>query len=247
MWAPRSSLRPSPLALSFAAITLLFFLASSPFTASAAASAASPTTRDSSSAQAAYEGWLTDRGVVVSDGLELRAAPEGGLGVFATRDLRKGETLVSMPTAKALMDLHRLRATDPIYASGILDAPDYCELDLQSVAMAHHLLEQDRLGAESPLYPMLRMLPRDLNLVAWSDEDLAVLEGSFAAELLERRAKTFHDFWRDVTRKTLGDWVTLPQFQWALSVVLSRSFDVDDSRHARKGAVGGGGGGGRGG
>ena len=200
---------------SFFLLLLLVFLPSSTPSSSSSpspsSSSSSSSLRSDEDAVDAFEEWLEDRGVRVSPALELRPSGAGGgqLGVFALRDVRPGEVLVAAPLGAVLHDEHRKRPDDPIYASGILDAPDYCELDVQSVAMAHHLVEQAKRGKASPLWPYLRMVPRDVNLVSWDADDLAALGGSFVGDLIAKRRDSFGDFWKHVTRyvaRGTGGW-----------------------------------------
>ena len=135
--------------------------------------------------------WVASQG---GDIAGVRACDAGGqgLGLVATKATRRGDVLVSVPEGLAITAESALRSEilGPYLAEFEPLLADY-----SFIAVA--LLNEERLGAQSPLAPWLSSASRpevlDLPLL-WPEESQLELEQSTASPFADRQAAAKADF-----------------------------------------------------
>eukprot|EP00898_Chlorokybus_atmophyticus_P008035 jgi/Chlat1/8232/Chrsp77S07682 len=210
-----------------------------------------------------FAAWLKEHEVdVEAAGLEFKRDEHGGVGVYATRDLAEGETIVAVPQDIMMTTITALDTVDVVQ---LIYSDALCQR-MPSLALALHLLfekHRPQAGMEpSKWAPYIAALPQmeqqpngALTLgnaclpLGFSDEALEGLRGTTVlAEVhghvrdvarqyahvysLLRRTRAAMDSAAAAgrTRALLPaaafaaaeEWFTLREFQWAVSVVLSR-------------------------
>ena len=165
--------------------------------------------------------------------LELRRVHGRGRGLVTTRPVRAGETLMRIPLAKCLS-----AASARLSPIGVALASDAARdaAPTTEATLALHLLHELYVRADdSPWYPYLRILPKDIGTpLMWRGRDLAHLEGSnvvgFRDAILRRWGAQ-----RDALFPALTD--AFPElfpeehfrasrWTWAMAIVWSRAAHV---------------------
>ena len=183
---------------------------------------------------AAFVKWARENGVMM-DGLEARNTSDKGVGLFATRNFTKNETMVSCPRS-LLMTPQDAKDSRMAVLFKEANIPD-CQTgnDAHCTAfLAMHLIHTAR-NASSPLAPWMKIIPRNLGTtVTWSEEELDELEGSNAHNIAiawKEHIKQVHADTvlpiryrhpKEVTRKGYS----LEVFTWAFMTIYARAFDV---------------------
>lgn len=184
-----------------------------------------------------FEDWLKENGVYLSDkatwgrtrrplGIADETTDNGepsGRGLIALKSLNQGEPVLEIPE-KLVMSKARALEALPNLDEGVNDY----------VALASLLIHERSLGKESFWKPYLDILPEDEEIVPlfrWSDEDLALLEGSpsvaAAKSLSAKLQREFKAVEESVFEKHRdmfpSDVFTFPAWEWAFAVLFSRA------------------------
>eukprot|EP00753_Platysulcus_tardus_P020145 PLAT780.1.p1 GENE.PLAT780.1~~PLAT780.1.p1 ORF type:complete len:452 (+),score=142.63 PLAT780.1:132-1358(+) len=163
-------------------------------------------------------------------GCTIKRSSWGGWGLFATRDIPVGETLVAAPPELWL------------YKSRMEQDELLQQLDARGVGrtdkIAAYLLKHFRLGATSPHALYLRSLPALEDMhgpLFWSEEEKEEMQQSFLTEQVEHKLSTIHRGWSSLQplleelRPDLfaGERaVTEIEMRWVLQLFWSRVFGV---------------------
>lgn len=135
--------------------------------------------------------WVASHGGDVS-GVRVCDTSNMGLGLVAARAIRRGDAILTVPNGLAITTESALRSEilGPYLAEFEPELADY-----SFIAVA--LLNEERLGDQSPLAPWLssasRATSHDLPLL-WPDEAQVELEQSTAAPFAKRRAAAKADY-----------------------------------------------------
>mmetsp|Transcript_28423 Transcript_28423/g.51348 ORF Transcript_28423/g.51348 Transcript_28423/m.51348 type:complete len:456 (-) Transcript_28423:44-1411(-) len=173
--------------------------------------------------------WLREHGVNLQEiGVEVRESEHHGLGVFATRALRAGETVAQIPSAATL---HAGKAKASQFGQAVLSALQQCEVSIEPEELLWLYMIWGRQEPKAcPWYAYLQVLP-DANPLSWQTdpEALAFLQGTPLAELAARELqeqKSRHAVIRQaLAQKISSDVLGFEDWLWARACYLSRAFD----------------------
>eukprot|EP00941_MAST-03F_sp_MAST-3F-sp1_P001904 g1904.t1 len=158
-------------------------------------------------------------------------------GVFTKSLIQKNELLVAIPKSLSISKQLLLSEYDDEGKYSELLKPSRgkggCPLDQQAVAMAYFLLcqqknQQKKQSAQlSWLHPYFASLPQSQeNLIRQPESILEVLRYSPAYKIIKQRAKSTALLYENFVNRE----VKFEDFEVALSLVLSRSFDFENHR-----------------
>ncbi|PRW44560.1 ribosomal lysine N-methyltransferase 3 [Chlorella sorokiniana] len=177
-----------------------------------------------------FQEWMSAQGIEHSDAITLVAAAAGcsglALGVQATRDIAEGERLCTIPK-DACLSIRTTQLADVIEAEELGGG----------LGLVLAVLHEMSLGEDSNWHGYFQACPpREYLPLFWSDAQLALLQGTELDGRVEAdREAAREDFEEHVLpllEKYPGrlrpDFVTLPNFHAAASLVASRAFGVDE-------------------
>eukprot|EP00667_Euglena_gracilis_P007992 EG_transcript_8081 len=173
-----------------------------------------------------FKDWCAKRGMSVN-GLEWMTSEKaaGGRGALATRHLRAGQKLVSVPREAVLTVIVGQPTPFPEFVS----QAGWCEMPWQA-QLACVLLHEKRKGANSAVAGYVETLPRkftraarlepqDIQQLAYPPLERAALQEQFSTSVLaghlEATGTLFHP---------AAGGITVAEFEWALDCVFSRAF-----------------------
>jgi len=164
--------------------------------------------------------WIEDLGGVVN-GVEVTELPGQGLGLRATKDLKEGDEVMSIPV-KAMMSVETAKAS----SIGSLIDRDPLLQTMSNVVLAVHLLIE-RNSPASIWEPYINILPHTYSTVLYfTPSQLAALRGSPALEDALKHykfvARQYAYFYRLFANTLLKDYLTYDEYRWAVSTVMTR-------------------------
>lgn len=196
--------------------------------------------------------WLTENGVYMANGDAWGKAPhpvrvEGetmedfessGRGLLARREILFGQTVLEIPAKIAMT---KTRAQEVLGKDIIPDGepPEDPEGMGKFIAVAVLLMHERAIGDKSFWKPYIDILPTIEEVGAsftWSEEDLALLEGSLVVETSRSlKAKVIREYNNlvDTTFSRFPEYFplevyTYELFEWAMTNLFSRSFRLTD-------------------
>lgn len=168
--------------------------------------------------------WLREGGALFPD-LYLRKYTENHRGVHMINRVANNRQILYVPK-HFLITVEMGKETD--IGRKIIEA------DLDLSAMKHCFLcvftLVDRLNEDSFYQPYYRILPQSFDNmpIFWTDEELALLEGSYMLKQVADRKKNIMADYEDICRVAPEfTQFTLEEFTWARMMVASRNFGVD--------------------
>ena len=167
-------------------------------------------------------GWLAAKRSAAVDGVEVRASPGRGRGLFATRDRAAGEVLLGIPRSAWVLP----------FGPGLLPiASGLPSLGLELRSTAHSVLAlqvlEARGGAASGMGPYYESLPGSFEALPlfWSAAEREFLRGSWLLEAVRRQEEEIASDYGAVTAAMEEAGQFSPEeFRWARCVVLTRGF-----------------------
>lgn len=171
-----------------------------------------------------FERWLLDHGSKFPK-LSISAYDTEVRGVIADQDIGPNETIIEIPL-ECLITVEMGQATDVgqaiLHSDLELDAPKHVFL------MLFILIDRKREG--SHFKPYYDILPPTLSNmpIFWSQEELAMLEGSYLLTQVEDRNMAIENDYRSICElcSHFADVSTLEEFKWARMCVCSRNFGI---------------------
>jgi len=169
--------------------------------------------------------WLETHGAIL-DGIEpADYGTKAGFGLCATKDLKKGDCVISIPR-RCFMSTETARDS----TISTLMEKDPMLKSMPNVALALHLLIEKNSPA-SFWEPYINVLPNCYSTVLYfSPGDFDQLKGSPAYEDALRQfkyvARQYAYFYRKFQATMLRDYFTFEDYRWAVSTVMTRQNQV---------------------
>ncbi|KAK3277464.1 hypothetical protein CYMTET_14532 [Cymbomonas tetramitiformis] len=140
-------------------------------------------------------------------------------GTVATRDIKKGDTLVELPKKATLFTAEGDKCPFPELVSE--KVWESLEGDKWPARVALCLINQRKLGADSDFFPYINQLPKDYaTLPTFTPGQLKQLQYPPVLQEVKDQQKFLED-----VRKTLkGTGISSKDIDWAMGAVLSRVF-----------------------
>jgi len=145
------------------------------------------------------------------------------IGVFPSVNLQKHTILASFPLTSAP---HPTLSSSSSPPSLDLLQDSTCETDKQTVTTAEWLLHEFSLNTKSKYYHWIQLLPTHDFSHLFFDRKLEEL--AYGADLLLRRETVDRHY---QMYSLIHPDISLSQYQWAIAVVVSRSYDDDGNRY----------------
>ena len=174
--------------------------------------------------------WLDKYGAKI-EGVEIAEFGNQGLGLKVTKELKKGDVVISIPR-KVFM------STETAKHSSL---SELCEKDqmlqrMPNVSLALHLLVEKNSPA-SFWEPYINLLPSSYTTVLYfTPDDFKELRGSPALEDALKQfkyvARQYAYFYRKFQSMLLRDYFTFDEYRWAVSTVMTRQNQVSYLNHA---------------
>lgn len=181
----------------------------------------------------AYSEWLENKGFQVSEKLSISDLRESkqGRGLMATEDIAEDQILFTIPREAIVNVETSSLASKP----GVLEKLN--KLGQWEAVIVCLLYERNILRESSKWWPYLSILPQKAEefqqLMFWSTEELEALKPSYVVDRIGREeaesmyGKLFPRVADDLQVKEFGN-ITLQDFHYAATIVMSYSFDVED-------------------
>ena len=153
-----------------------------------------------------------------------RSSDINGRGVFPSVDLESDMILASYPLTQ-YYNPSRPHVND--------EEEDICTTDQQTIQLAEWLLEQCGLKHQSKYYTWVNHLPTTLNVFD-ATNIMHLLTTTTTLSLTEEKELLQENMIRTQIvrdKHLIYNKTTLEQYQWAVSIVLSRSFDDEGVRY----------------
>jgi len=188
-------------------------------------------------ALAAFREWFVERGGQ-APGVAVQDFDEYGRGLIAERTIREGQVIVKVPLRTVISQASMLHFSAG--AKALVEAfPDPAK---STELLAAFLLLEKRKGASSKWKPYLDVLPQEVP-AAWtfSAEALAGLHGYVSVAEIDGARKELedgHPHMSAAVKQALAQdgvaeqaEVTLPELQWAVTIVDSRALNVAGGKY----------------
>ncbi|KAM5350466.1 hypothetical protein ACJ41O_006971 [Fusarium nematophilum] len=191
---------------------------------------------DSSQRIEALVTWATSHGAHLNPSIQVVSLPQTGLSFCATNATASNDTIVSIPSSLTFSYLNALPGGDrgdprPFPASFLAQTPPHV---VARFLLAKHFL----LGYKSFWGPYIQALPQPEDEDSWSlpqfwpDEDAELFDGTnLDISVAEIRTNVKREFRDAVVILTSESWepelvskISLSLYQWAYSIISSRSF-----------------------
>ncbi|ELR18348.1 SET domain containing protein [Acanthamoeba castellanii str. Neff] len=184
---------------------------------------------------AAFEAWFAEQGGSRHAGVQLRTLPTFGRSVVAAHDIATGETLLSVPFSLVVDSADAPLATAAPEIRRILDE----EFPLSATNENALLLLVHKNDPNSPWQRYIDVLPSTFSTTLFfSDDELSYLEGSSLHHFARQRRRAIESQYDTIFTPLFVDYpehfapeqFSLDAWKWALSVIWSRSFVVDEGK-----------------
>jgi len=171
--------------------------------------------------------WLNKYGAKI-EGVEIDEFEHQGLGLKVTKELKKGELVISIPR-KVFMSTE----TAKVSSLSALIEKDPMLQKMPNVSLALHLLVEKNSPA-SFWEPYINILPSSYTTVLYfTPDDFKELRGSPALEDALKQFKyvsrQYAYFYRKFQSMILRDYFTFDEYRWAVSTVMTRQNQVPSS------------------
>jgi len=220
--------RSIPSRISFAATS-----ADTALSSGADGSLQNKTSRDEQRDMQSLLRWARKNGIHFADGVELQKNPNnGGWGVMATQPLRKGTKALVVPRKLVVSSpsTEKLVKGEFDKAFGILQKADVYDYKPEFLLVVRMLLEH-ALGEKSNYHVWVQSLPSTFSTGIWMDEfeqSFLTKDSRVVLDLQQRQYDAFFKAAQTLSDERIqsifakNDGGTI--FQWAFSVVFSRSW-----------------------
>ena len=173
--------------------------------------------------------WLDKYGAKI-EGVEIADFANQGLGLKVTKELKKGDVVISIPR-KVFMSTETAKHSS---LSELVEKDPMLQR-MPNVALALHLLVEKNSPA-SFWEPYINLLPSSYSTVLYfTPDDFKELRGSPALEDALKQfkyvARQYAYFYRKFQSMLLRDYFTFDEYRWAVSTVMTRQNQVSCEDH----------------
>ncbi|ATY67437.1 kinase-like domain [Cordyceps militaris] len=176
------------------------------------------------------EAWLKHSGAVGVDAIEVADFPVTGRGVKALRSFKKGERILTIPSA-CLWTAEAARA-DPLLGPVLRSAQP--PLSVEDTLAVHLLFVKSRTAGYEGQRLHIAAMPQSYSAtIFFAEDELQVCEGSSLYTLTTQLEQRVQDDFRQLLVQLLSqhrdlfplDQFTIEDYKWALCTIWSRAMD----------------------